>query len=152
MEEITSPIGDRLADKYANKIKEYEEHNQSLTQPVVVEQPEEVDKFSDIGDVAREISNAVVGGLQQTGSDIVTLPERAIDMARGEDVGGEEYRPDTDIFGAFENPIETRTWWGGVLKTLVNYGSLAFVPIPGCLLYTSPSPRDLSTSRMPSSA
>ena len=23
---------------------------------------------------------------------------------------------------------------------------------PGCLLYTSPSPRDLSTSRMPSSA
>ena len=25
-------------------------------------------------------------------------------------------------------------------------------PVPGCLLYTSPSPRDLSTSRMPSSA
>ena len=25
-------------------------------------------------------------------------------------------------------------------------------PSPGCLLYTSPSPRDLSTSRMPSSA
>ena len=25
-------------------------------------------------------------------------------------------------------------------------------PIPVCLLYTSPSPRDLSTSRMPSSA
>ena len=25
-------------------------------------------------------------------------------------------------------------------------------PIIGCLLYTSPSPRDLSTSRMPSSA
>ena len=26
------------------------------------------------------------------------------------------------------------------------------VPLPFCLLYTSPSPRDLSTSRMPSSA
>ena len=26
------------------------------------------------------------------------------------------------------------------------------VEIPSCLLYTSPSPRDLSTSRMPSSA
>ena len=26
------------------------------------------------------------------------------------------------------------------------------VPFRGCLLYTSPSPRDLSTSRMPSSA
>ena len=26
-----------------------------------------------------------------------------------------------------------------------------FIAIKGCLLYTSPSPRDLSTSRMPSS-
>ena len=32
-------------------------------------------------------------------------------------------------------------------------GSRSPVPSPGsCLLYTSPSPRDLSTSRMPSSA
>ena len=29
---------------------------------------------------------------------------------------------------------------------------MEIVPIEGCLLYTSPSPRDLSTSRMPSSA
>ena len=28
----------------------------------------------------------------------------------------------------------------------------AIEPLEGCLLYTSPSPRDLSTSRMPSSA
>ena len=31
-------------------------------------------------------------------------------------------------------------------------GALIFVPFIACLLYTSPSPRDLSTSRMPSSA
>ena len=30
--------------------------------------------------------------------------------------------------------------------------ALAATEIDGCLLYTSPSPRDLSTSRMPSSA
>ena len=30
--------------------------------------------------------------------------------------------------------------------------SLGFTIVIGCLLYTSPSPRDLSTSRMPSSA
>ena len=29
---------------------------------------------------------------------------------------------------------------------------ISFVPSLNCLLYTSPSPRDLSTSRMPSSA
>ena len=32
------------------------------------------------------------------------------------------------------------------------YGYFITKKIKGCLLYTSPSPRDLSTSRMPSSA
>ena len=32
------------------------------------------------------------------------------------------------------------------------FGRMAFDDLQGCLLYTSPSPRDLSTSRMPSSA
>ena len=36
----------------------------------------------------------------------------------------------------------------GPILVLHRVGKLA----PGCLLYTSPSPRDLSTSRMPSSA
>ena len=36
----------------------------------------------------------------------------------------------------------------GVLATVV----AACVPFPVCLLYTSPSPRDPKTSRMPSSA
>ena len=35
------------------------------------------------------------------------------------------------------------------LADLPGYG---FAQVPFCLLYTSPSPRDLSTSRMPSSA
>ena len=38
--------------------------------------------------------------------------------------------------------------FGGELETLI-YASLAVI---GCLLYTSPSPRDLYQSRMPSSA
>ena len=54
--------------------------------------------------------------------------------------------------------VESRGFFfGGVLAKELNAG---FVPVrkPGklpyttCLLYTSPSPRDLSTSRMPSSA
>ena len=38
--------------------------------------------------------------------------------------------------------------WGGKEFQIVDTGGLVF----DCLLYTSPSPRDLSTSRMPSSA
>ena len=36
--------------------------------------------------------------------------------------------------------------------TILPGETVAFVNVQGCLLYTSPSPRDLSTSRMPSSA
>ena len=39
------------------------------------------------------------------------------------------------------------------VSAMLRDGSSCFaVYINGCLLYTSPSPRDLSTSRMPSSA
>ena len=40
----------------------------------------------------------------------------------------------------------------GVEVCLVIGGGNIFRGMSGCLLYTSPSPRDLSTSRMPSSA
>ena len=39
----------------------------------------------------------------------------------------------------------------GIKKLNIEPGT-AFLDIDSCLLYTSPSPRDLSTSRMPSSA
>jgi len=38
------------------------------------------------------------------------------------------------------------------LKDLAALPGKRFEALKGCLLYTSPSPRDLSTSRMPSSA
>ena len=37
-------------------------------------------------------------------------------------------------------------------RGMINEASNTVGAISGCLLYTSPSPRDLSTSRMPSSA
>ena len=41
---------------------------------------------------------------------------------------------------------------GGTLRLLQADGSLHPDPVEGCLLYTSPSPRDKRQSRMPSSA
>ena len=38
------------------------------------------------------------------------------------------------------------------ISTLLSNDSTFITTVSGCLLYTSPSPRDLSTSRMPSSA
>ena len=50
------------------------------------------------------------------------------------------------LFVAFRIP--------NTFRSLFAEGSFnsAFIPAYTCLLYTSPSPRDLSTSRMPSSA
>ena len=40
----------------------------------------------------------------------------------------------------------------GPMKGLLSEGAKVRISVSSCLLYTSPSPRDLSTSRMPSSA
>ena len=41
---------------------------------------------------------------------------------------------------------------GGLARNLVQMSGANLAQLEHCLLYTSPSPRDLSTSRMPSSA
>ena len=67
----------------------------------------------------------------------------------------------TLALGCFWKPEENFKSKPGVVETEVGYagGSDSKVTYEevctgnsGCLLYTSPSPRDLSTSRMPSSA
>ena len=61
-----------------------------------------------------------------------------------------------DVYPNYEAIVyEDRKYtWTEVYKRAVKFASaLSKIGIgKGCLLYTSPSPRDLSTSRMPSSA
>ncbi|AAX44214.1 internal virion protein [Prochlorococcus phage P-SSP7] len=85
--------------------------------------------------ISKEIRSAIGGGLQDTASSIVTLPERAIDMFSGEMV--QEQQTDEgygaewdDWFVDDANPIETKTWWGGALRSLVHFGSMAAAIIP----------------------
>lgn len=78
---------------------------------------------------AKEIQSAIGGGIQDTASSIVTLPERAIDMFSGEmeEEGqtDEGYKAEwDDWFVDDDNPIETKTWWGGALRSLVHFGTL----------------------------
>ena len=79
--------------------------------------------------IGKELGSAIGGGLQDTGSSLVTLPERAIDMFSGEMV--EESKTDEgykaewdDWFVKDDNPIETKTWWGGAIRGLVHFGSM----------------------------
>ena len=62
---------------------------------------------------------------------------------------------DDDIINCLRPPLFTIVVWFGVIIATQSAGFeyilLKYLPNI-CLLYTSPSPRDLSTSRMPSSA
>ena len=71
---------------------------------------------------------------------------------------GKEYRTITDVKGplVFLNKTEPVAFGEIVTLRLANgdikNGQVLDTSDDLCLLYTSPSPRDLSTSRMPSSA
>ena len=55
--------------------------------------------------------------------------------------------------GFLEDPFTaTFTWLLSSMALTILIRPFIKKYFPGCLLYTSPSPRDLSTSRMPSSA
>ena len=62
-------------------------------------------------------------------------------------------RMGVDIGGTFTDVVLEHGGEQHSIKVLTTYAAPENAIIDGiCLLYTSPSPRDLSTSRMPSSA
>ena len=75
--------------------------------------------------VIQEASSAVVGGLVDTVNDVTSIPQRAVDLASGEmQRQGADYKP--TWLQLDEDPFETTTWWGGLLRGAVNFGSLFF--------------------------
>ena len=87
------------------------------------------------GEYVKEVFSAVGGGIQDTASSLVTLPERIIDAATGEmareSKTKEGYKPEWDDFFVDDsNPIETKTWWGGLIRGLTHFATLAAVPAP----------------------
>ena len=77
----------------------------------------------------KEGQSILSGGLQDTASSIATFPERTADALSGEmqrqklEMG--KYRPDWTPFNSYDNPIETKTWWGKQLRGLIHFGSMA---------------------------
>ena len=79
--------------------------------------------------IGKELGNAVVGGLADAGSDVLTLPERAVDMFNGEMAeAGDDYKPDWDPLQP--DQFETQTWWGGLIRGGVNLATL-LIPVGG---------------------
>lgn len=73
----------------------------------------------------KEIGNALMGGVRDTASSILTAPERAADMTNGQmQQPGDDYKPDWNPLGDDKNPV-TKTWWGNFLRGGVHFGSMA---------------------------
>ena len=65
-------------------------------------------------------------------------------------ISKDKYTDYSKFLELFDNPPKSHVDYGGAV---IQYKDDDFTyPYNICLLYTSPSPRDLSTSRMPSSA
>ena len=92
-----------------------------------------------LGENIKELQNAFVGGGRDTVSSVLTLPERATDMFRGEDVGGKEYKLDWDPLGDELNPV-TKTWWGNLIRGGVHFAGTTAAIMGGAALLAAAAP------------
>ena len=118
------------------RIESEEKETQADTQFEQTQQdPRENPEGWGLAGLAREGQSILSGGLQDTASSIATLPERTVDMFSGEmqeerkETGS--YTPEWDPFVGEDGPIETKTWWGKLLRGVVHFGSLSLIPIAG---------------------
>ena len=117
------------------KIKEEEEKKTTEQYVSTQEDPRTNPEGWGVKGFAKELQSVLSGGLQDTASSIATLPERTVDMLSGEMKEERQttgtYKPEWDPFQSYSNPIETKTWWGQLLRGVVHFGSLSLIPIAG---------------------
>ena len=80
-------------------------------------------------DIITEVPKAAYLGAKDTVASLITLPEQIIDLFSGEMQREFEetgtYDPEWDNWMTNdENPLETRTWWGGLMRGVTHYGTL----------------------------
>ena len=93
-------------------------------------------------------------GVQQNYNDLSELPDKAKQkLAEGDFIGAQtDFRTYLDNLPDAPDAGEISYWLGESYYVTQSYADAADSYINSCLLYTSPSPRDRTRSRMPSSA
>ena len=117
--------------QYSNDLKQQDLQNKQAQEQLLVEQ--EKNRKANLGDYIKDTGVGVVAGVQDTASSLITMPERIIDYFTGEmKEEGKDYKPEwDDWFVDDENPLETKTWWGGLIRGVTHVGTTLAVPIPG---------------------
>ena len=88
------------------------------------EQAAEVNKpeGANLGAYIVDTVKAPIAGGREAIANLITTPEKIIDMVSGE-ADEEGYEPEWDdfLYGE-EDPLETKTWWGGLIKGVTEVG------------------------------
>ena len=125
IDEYLKELEDKNAQQQAVEQEATEKEDQALAQQ---EDPRNSETWGAKAFI-KEGQSIVSGGLQDTASSIATFPERTADALSGEMQEQREttgtYKPDWTPFDSYDNPIETKTWWGKQLRGLVHFGSMA---------------------------
>ncbi len=132
-EDFIQDQANQAADEYQRALERQQESQGQLNEEERVSKEEQDDprNADNWGAKAliKEGQSILSGGIQDTASSIATFPERTVDALSGEMQKEREetgtYRPDWSPFGGYDNPIETKTWWGKQLRGLVHFGTLA---------------------------
>ena len=132
-EDVQQTIQDQELREGVNKIESDAQQASDAQFAAEQDDPRNKEKWG-MGGVVKELQSAFLGGIQDTGSSIVTAPERVLDMINGEmekenAEGGYDTEWD-DWFTNDNNPIETKTWWGGLIRSATHFGTMAAAIVP----------------------
>ena len=136
-DEETIEAAANATGQFLDKLEEKNEAREAAQQEAVAEETQAKAELDDprnkenwgVAAFAKEGQSILSGGIQDTASSLTTFPERTIDALTGQMSKERKeqgfYRPDWDPFVDEEDPIETKTWWGKLLRGTVHFGSMA---------------------------
>ena len=111
------------------KLAEQEAEQQRVAaQEEAAKAQKEAEGVNDAGDFVKEVAGSAAGGIVKAASDLITTPERLVDLAKG-DVDG-NYEPDWNPLKGVTDYLKPKTWYGNMLQEGTSFLT-AFIPIAG---------------------
>ena len=132
----------KATGQFLDRLNEQEEARQTAVEQETAAEEKATAELADprekenwgVAAFAKEGQSILSGGIQDTASSLTTFPERTIDALSGEMSKERKekgfYRPEWDPFVDYDDQIETKTWWGKLLRGTVHFGTMAAAVIP----------------------
>ena len=114
-------LAEQKAAEDAEKLKLQQEQQ-------AAEEKKQAEGVNDVGDFVKEVGGSTVGGVVKAASDLITTPERVVDLFQGQ--VDEDYEPDWNPLKGAVDYFKPKTWYGNLLQEGTSFLT-AFIPIAG---------------------